>query len=118
MAKFLDLPGLTRFNEKLQEILESFTEQAGETVEVVVRNPDVISLLDNTDLTENMSISSSGAETASSNYKTTDYIPCSYNDYLTYYRSQVNVYDGIGLVALYDSNKNFLKRYDVQDGTV
>ena len=103
---------------KLNSNIDTFTEQVGETVEVVVRNPDVISLLDDVDLAENMSISSSGVETTSSNYKTTDYIPCSYNDYLTYYRSQVNVYDGIGLVALYDSNKNFLKRYDVQDGTV
>ena len=104
--------------EALKNSLDFMSEEEGETTTTTVRNPAVTNLLDGVNLTNNMSVNTSGVETASTNYSLTDYIPIKYNHYLTYLRSTRNGYDAIGMVAFYDGNKNFIKRLSEYNGDV
>lgn len=104
--------------EALKKSLDFMSEEQGETITTTVKNPAVTNLLDGVSLTENTIVSNSGAETSSTNYSLTDYIPIAYHDYLTYKRSVSNVYDAIGMVAFYDGNKKFVKRLSEMNGDV
>lgn len=102
----------------LKNSLDFMSEEEGEMTTTTVRNPEVTNLLDGVSLTNNMIVNASGAETASTNYSLTDYIPITYQHYLTYLRSTKNGYDAIGMVAFYDGNKNFIKRLSEYNGDV
>lgn len=104
--------------EALKNSLDFMSEEEGETTTTTVRNPEVTNLLDGVSLTNNMIVNTSGAETVSTNYSLTDYIPITYQHYLTYLRSTPNGYDAIGMVAFYDGNKNFIKRLSEYNGDV
>ena len=104
--------------EALKNSLDFMSEEEGEMTTTTVRNPEVTNLLDGVSLTNNMIVNASGAEIVSTNYSLTDYIPITYNHYLTYLRSTKNGYDAIGMVAFYDGNKNFIKRLSEYNGDV
>lgn len=98
--------------------LDYISEESGTEVTETVRNPDVVGLLEGVSFTANTLITSAGAESTSTNYKTSDYIEVTYHDYLTWLTSAINAYDAIGMVAFYDANKTFVKRLDTQNGAI